>query len=535
MKSSRKGSILCADALVEILEKNGTKYIFGHPGEQILPLYDALRTSSIKHVLMRHEQGAAHAADGYARSSGKIGVCIATAGPGALNLVMGVATAYKDSVPLLVITGDVSTDLIGGDVFQEIDLEAVFEPITIKTFNIQEGKEAVLNLKMAIEMLKKGKTGPIHLNIPKNVFNSIINKSIISKDVEYKVKNDIKQLNSAINILKNSQKPLIVAGSGVIWGNAANDLEKFIEKHSIPLATTYPARGVISEEHTLCLGMLGLRGTDAANFAGENCDVIVGLGCRFSERTMVSIKDSKMIHVNLDQKVLKGDYNIQTSVKDFLNKIKDIDIQINKKWIQDISKYDKFHRIKIDSNVPLKPQKAVQEIIDGTDDAIIVNDAGIHTTYVTLQKRVKKPGSLIFSGGFGPMGYALPAAIGVAFSDRPESVVAITGDGGFQMTLQELATIAQEQLPILICIINNSSLGIIKQWQDLYYGGRYQVEMQNPDFIKLAESYGITATRLTTPKSLEKVIKSIDINKPYLIEIVVDPEEGIPLPKIKSN
>ncbi|AXV37902.1 MAG: acetolactate synthase [Methanobacterium sp. BRmetb2] len=533
MKSSSE-DIRCADALVKILEENGIKFIFGHPGEQILPFYDALRKSKIKHVLMRHEQGAAHAADGYARSSGKFGVCIATAGPGALNLVMGVATAYKDSVPLLVITGDVPTDLAGGNVFQEIDLESIFRPITIETFQIKESEEAINSLKKAIKMLKNGKTGPIHLNIPKNIFNYNVNHSSIQKEVEYHTEKDLSQLNSALKTLETSKKPLIVAGSGVMWGNARNELEKFVNKYSIPVATTYHARGVISEEHPLCLGMVGLRGTDAANFAGKNCDLVIGLGCRFSERTWVGINQAKIIHVNLDPDVLIGDYKVCTSVKEFLTKIIELNLKIDPKWLQEINQYEKYHHIKTDyKEKPLKPQKAVKEILDGAADALIVNDAGVHTTFVTLLRRVKKPGSLIFSGGFGPMGYALPASVGVALARRGETVVVITGDGGFQMTLQELATIAQEKLPILICIINNSSLGIIKQWQDLYYNGRYEVEMENPDFVELAKSYGIDSSRIDSPGAvIEAVKKVINLKKPYLIDIIVDSEEGIPLPQV---
>lgn len=534
MKSYSEDSIQCADALVKILEKNGIQYIFGHPGEQILPLYESLRLSSIKHVLMRHEQGAAHAADGYARSSGEIGVCIATAGPGALNLVMGVATAYKDSVPLLVITGDVSTELAGGNVFQEIDLESVFKPITIKTFNIQEGVEAISSLKLAIKMLKKGKTGPIHLNIPKNIFNQKIKYSSISEKVEYKVNNDLKDLNSALKKLENSKKPVIVAGAGVIWGGAINELEKFVKKYNIPFATTYHARGVISEEDPLCLGMIGHRGTEAANFAGNNCDVLIGLGCRFSERTLSFINKSEIIHVNLDPEVLIGDYKICAPVKEVLIKIKDVDLKIDPKWLTEINHHKKYHPIRTDFNEkPLKPQKAIKEILDASDDSIIVNDAGIHTTYVTLLKKVKKPGSLIFSGGFGPMGYALPASIGVALARSEEKVVVIVGDGGFQMTLQEMGTIAQEKLPILICIINNSSLGIIKQWQDLYYHGRYAVELQNPDFVALAESYYIKATQVESTGTVMKAVrKALNTNEPFLIEILVDKEEGIPLPGV---
>jgi len=315
---------------------------------------------------------------------------------------------------------------------------------------------------------------------------------------------------------------------------AINELEKFVKKYNIPFATTYHARGVISEEDPLCLGMIGHRGTEAANFAGNNCDVLIGLGCRFSERTLSFINKSEIIHVNLDPEVLIGDYKICAPVKEVLIKIKDVDLKIDPKWLTEINHHKKYHPIRTDFNEkPLKPQKAIKEILDASDDSIIVNDAGIHTTYVTLLKKVKKPGSLIFSGGFGPMGYALPASIGVALARSEEKVVVIVGDGGFQMTLQEMGTIAQEKLPILICIINNSSLGIIKQWQDLYYHGRYAVELQNPDFVALAESYYIKATQVESTGTVMKAVrKALNTNEPFLIEILVDKEEGIPLPGV---
>lgn len=532
----------CADALVELLEKNGVKFIFGHPGEQILPFYDALRTSKVRHVLMRHEQGAAHAADGYARSSGSMGVCLATAGPGALNLTMGVATAYKDSVPMLVITGDVPRKLRGKNVFQDIDTCRVLEPLTLKTFDAKNPEEAVKGLKTAIKMFENGLTGPIHLNLPKDVLEESVNVSsfeeLVNEDIKLSIKlqNEKtmdKYISKAIKSIENSQRPLILAGAGVIWADAVSDLRNFAEKNKIPVATTYPGRGALPEDHLLCLGMLGTRGTEASNFAGKNCDVLLALGCRLSERTLHGIGKTKIIHVNTDDDVLRGDLKIHGNVSEFLKAVHDFEIQDTGEWISRIMEHSNEYDIQTDQDdVPLKPQRAIKEIINASEDAIMVNDAGTHTTWVTLLKKVKEPGTLLFSGGFGPMGYGVPAAVGAAFANPDKNVVVVVGDGGFQMTLQELATISQHNLKVVICIVNNSSLGIIKQWQKLHYDGLYEVELENPDFLEIARAYRMDSERVDSPGEAFNAVKRGFKEMPYLIEVIVDTEEGIPLPKV---
>jgi acetolactate synthase-1/2/3 large subunit len=548
--------ISCAKTIINILEQADVEWIFGHPGEQILSLYDALRSSPINHVLVRHEQSAAHAADGYARASGKFGVCVATAGPGALNLVMGVATAYRDSIPILVITGDVPTNQRGQNTFQDIDLCSVFKPISRKTFYSSDASEAILNLKKSIEMLKKGPTGPIHLNLPKNVLDGLVDENIIFKDLEIdfesgNLKNsqsDLSQLEKVVEYVKSAKKPLIVAGAGLIWSGALDEIKEFINKSHIPLATTYHGRGILREDNDYCMGLIGNRGTPVGNYAGKNCDLVLGLGCRFSERTLTGIgsgeNNPQIIQVNMDSETLKGDINLQMDVKKFLNEIMKISESIRpendphiKSWLEELHIYSKNHPAPYDteffySELPLKPQQAIKEILDAENDSIIVNDAGTHTTWVTLYKKVLRPFSLLFSGAFGPMGYGLPAAIGASFARPGESIVAIIGDGGFQMTLQELATVHQNNLPIVICIINNSSLGIIRQWQEMYHSGRYEVELENPDFVKLAQAYGIEAIRVESPGDVFKSVKKgITMKKPFLIDISVK-EENIPLPDL---
>ncbi|MEN6329220.1 MAG: thiamine pyrophosphate-binding protein [Methanobacteriaceae archaeon] len=523
----------CAQGMVRILEEEGVGLVFGHPGEQILPLYEALHHSSIRHVLMRHEQGAAHAADGYSRASGGVGVCMASAGPGALNLVMGVATAYKDSVPLLVITGDVSTEMKGQNTFQDVPQAQIFQPITLCSYDIKKPEEAISKLKEACNLLKTGKTGPIHLNIPRDVFSKTVDQSILERELEY-TPTPTYAFNEALKHLEAAQQPLIIAGAGVLWSGAVEKLRELVIKNKIPVATTYPARGLIPEDHPLSLGLIGLRGTEAANHAGARADLVVALGCRLSERTRKGLGKTTIIHVNLDEEVLQGDINVKADAAEFLEKMSRLRFQDTGKWLNELQKYRSHHQVATGyDDTPLKPQRAINEILEASKEALVVNDAGSHTTWVNLLAVVREPSGLIFSGGFGPMGYGLPAAVGVSLARPKRSVVLVVGDGGFQMTLQELAVISELQLPIIIFIINNQELGIIKQWQELYYGGPYQVALENPDFVALAASYHIDGQRVLEPDQLSaRVQKALRLKKPYLIEVVVDPDEGIPLPEV---
>ena len=529
----------CAQGMVRILEEEGIELVFGHPGEQILPLYQALHHSPIQHVLMRHEQGAAHAADGYARATGRVGVCLAAAGPGALNLVMGVATAYKDSVPLLVITGDVSTEFKGQNTFQDVPQVQVFQPITLASYDIKTPEESILKLKEAFHLLKNGKTGPIHLNIPRDVLSGTVGQSILETEYAPTTSNRRDETSSpgwdeASQLLKTAQKPLILAGAGVLWSGAVEKLQEFAQDHKIPVATTYPARGVLPEDHHLSLGLIGMRGTEAANQAGARTDLVLAVGCRLSERTLKGLGETTIIHVNLDEAVLKGKINIKADAGEFLGKISHLKLKNTQKWLDELRGYRSYHTVPTDyDDIPLKPQRAINDILESSTGAMVVNDAGSHTTWVNLLGVVGEPSGLIFSGGFGPMGYGLPAAVGVSLGRPEKNVVLVVGDGGFQMTLQELAVISQLQLPILITLINNQGLGIIKQWQELYYDGPYQVGLENPDFVALAASYGIKGQKIKDPDQLSILVqKALRLKKPYLIEIVVDPDEGIPLPEV---
>ena len=530
----------CASILVDILEKNGVSTIFGHPGEQVLGLYDALRTSKIEHVLVRHEQTASHAADGYSRASGNIGVCLSTAGPGAMNLVMGVATAYRDSVPMLIITGDVPVEKHNTGAFQDIDICSLFENITYKSFYCSSAKEAIINMCTAFELFKKGAYGPIHINLPKDVLEGEFSDEIPTVSVDMELDDDF-DLDLISNLISSSKKPLIIAGAGVVWGDATQELTEFARKTGIPVATTYHAKGVIPESEDICLGLIGTRGNAASNFAGKNADLIIGLGLRFSERTIAGIEnETKTIHVNINRDSLCGDINICMDVKSVLDKLNSVDIDCDvEDWFSQLQEYrfnnPDFNKINFYySEYPIKPQQAVREVLNGNKfkDVTVVNDAGSHVTWLTLYKECKRPRSLIFSGGFGSMGYGLGAAIGVAFSRPNEPVLVVIGDGAFQMNSQDLITIRKYRLPIIMCMINNDALRIVKQWQVLNYGEAYETDLDlNPNFEKLVKSYNIDYMEAYAPGDVYMSTKKAMAKKrACLINILVDKDVDIPLP-----
>lgn len=535
----------CALVLVDILEKNGVSTIFGHPGEQVLALYDAIKTSPINHVLVRHEQTASHAADAYSRASGDIGVCLSTAGPGAMNLIMGVATAYRDSIPMLVITGDVPVDKHNTGAFQDIDICSIFENITYKTFYCSTAEEAIFNMCTAFELFKNGAYGPIHINLPKDVLESSYDDKIPDVTVDMGL-DDSFDLELIKDLVSSSKNPLIIAGAGVVWGSASKDLEEFARKTSIPVATTYHAKGVISEDEDICLGLIGTRGNAVSNFAGKNADLIIGLGLRFSERTIKGIDSGiKTIHVNINRESLCGDINICMDVKSFLNSLNNENINCNvEDWFNQLQEYrfnnPDFNKINFYySEYPIKPQQAIREVLNSNKfkDVTIVNDAGSHVTWLTLYKECKRPRSLIFSGGFGSMGYGLGAAIGVAFARPNEPVLVVIGDGAFQMNSQDLITIRKYRLPIIMCMINNDALRIVKQWQILNYGEAYETDLDvNPNFEKLARSYNIDYMEAYAPGDVYMSTKKAMAKKrACLINILVDKNVDIPLPNDGSS
>ena len=507
-----------ADKIVKILEEEEITTVFGIPGEQIMPLYKALSASSINHVLTRHEQAAAHAADGYARSSGKIGVCIATAAPGALNFTMALATAFKDNVPILVLTGDNELQYRGSDHFQSLPQVDIFKHITKASYNPLNGTEAMYVLRAAIYELKTIPKGPIHINLSKDV---LLEEDFNDFDLCYLCEEDLSKISDAQNLIDSAEKPLFILGAGAI--SQKENIERISKKYRIPVTTTFHAKGIISEDDDLNLGMVGIRSTPRAKYAFENADCIIALGIKASERTLPEIPEN-LIHVNINKDVLIGDCPIHGKVEDFL-----LEISFKKtEWLDKILTIPNELEIEgLDDD--LSPQAAIKRILNKFDNNITVSDAGSHTTWTTLLKKSKAPRQLLFSGGMAPMGYGLPAAIGASLATG-EKIILINGDGDFQMNLQELATLKDNNLDVIVFILNNSEFGIIRQWQEDFYDMQaYQVKLNNPDFVKLSSSYGIDAVRVDNLSDLEYLLES-DLKGPLVVEVICR-SENIPLPK----
>ena len=507
-----------ADKIVKILEEEEITTVFGIPGEQIMPLYKALSASSINHVLTRHEQAAAHAADGYTRSSGKIGVCIATAAPGALNFTMALATAFKDNVPMLVLTGDNELQYRGSDHFQSLPQVDIFKHITKASYNPLNGTEAMYVLRAAIYELKTIPKGPIHINLSKDV---LLEEDFNDFDLCYLCEDDLSKISDAQNLIDSAEKPLFILGAGAI--SQKENIERISKKYRIPVTTTFHAKGIISEDDDLNLGMVGIRSTPRAKYAFENADCIIALGIKASERTLPEIPEN-LIHVNINKDVLIGDYPIHGKVEDFL-----LEISFKKtEWLDKILTIPNELEIEgLDDD--LSPQAAIKRILNKFDNNITVSDAGSHTTWTTLLKKSKAPRRLLFSGGMAPMGYGLPAAIGASLATG-EKIILINGDGDFQMNLQELATLKDNNLDVIVFILNNSEFGIIRQWQEDFYDMQaYQVKLNNPDFVKLSSSYGIDAVRVDNLSDLEYLLES-DLKGPLVVEVICR-SENIPLPK----
>lgn len=514
-----------ADRLVQVLEEAEVKHIFGIPGEQILPMYDAIEDSSIEHILVRHEQAAAHAADAYYRSSGKFGVCISTAAPGALNFVMAVATAYKDNVPMLIITGDNPTPIKHLDYFQSFPLSKVFKGITFKSYDPSNGSEAIANLKEAIAILNHEAKGPIHLNLSNNITQEL---EFNEEEVNYIPDYDYNNIGKANKLIKESRKPFIILGSGAINSN----INKIVNENSIPVSTTFAGKGIIDEKKEINLGLIGVRGSKKSDYALKNSDCVIAIGTRLSERT---IKDfgairNKLIHVNIDKDKLKGNCQIHGDAQIFLNRAK-----FNKvNWLDEILNQniqeEKVEGIE-DEAIPLKPQSAINSVLKIAKNSIIVSDAGSHTTWTTLLAKPDSFGKLLFSGGLAPMGYGLPAAIGATIANPNEKVILICGDGDIQMNIQELATIKQYNLPIIIVVLNNNEYGIVRQFEEVYGMEPYQVTLENPNFIKIAAAYGIDSVKIDSKEYLEDFMKiAMNLDQPIFIEVNVA-KEDIPLPK----
>ena len=507
-----------AERLVEILEENGITHIFGIPGEQIMPMYKALSSSDIIHVLTRHEQAAAHAADAFTRTSDNIGVCMSTAGPGALNMVMAVSSAYKDNIPMLILTGDNELAKRNENMFQSMPLKDIFSYITHENYSPLNGSEAIFAMKAALYGLKNNPKGPIHINLSKDV---LLSEDFMDIDLCYLCESDMSSLDTAQELILKSEKPLFVLGAGAIA--QAENIKTLAETYGIPVTTTFNARGIISEDEDINLGLVGIRSTPRARKAIDESDCIIALGSIASERTFPEIDEDRFIHVNINKDVLKGKYQIQGDVEEVIMTLefKKVD------WLDELLEIDNIVHVEgIDDD--LKPQAAIKRIFEAFPDDIFVSDAGSHTTFEMLLYNAKYPNHLLFPGASAPMGYGLPAGIGAATA-TDKRIIVFNGDGGFQMNLQELATLRNNNLNVIVFILNNSELGIIRQWQEDFYDmDSYQTDLANPDFLKLTASYGIDAVQIDNLTDLEEFLKN-DLKGPMVVEIKVN-KENIPLP-----
>ena len=545
--------------LLESLHRLGVRDIFGYPGGAVIPIYDEIyKFDKIKHYFSRHEQGAAHEADGYARASGKIGVCLATSGPGATNLVTGIMTAHMDSIPLLAITGQVGMNMLGKDSFQESDIVGITLPITKMSYLVTDVRELPGIIKESYYIATTGRPGPVLIDIPKDIqlaeidyneFNKLYEKDLDLPGYDPTIKGHAKQIKTAVKLIEEAKKPLIIAGAGVLKSNSSDDLREFARKTDIPVTTTLLGLGVYPSDDSLSLGMLGMHGTVAANLATAEADLIIACGIRFDDRITGDpekfCKNATIIHIDIDPaeigKNKKIDVPIVGDLKNVLENFnKSIDVLEHRQWNQQLDEWKKKYPVTY-GNSPenkLMPQRILEElnnILNG--QAIITTDVGQNQMWTAQYLSFNKPHTIITSGGSGTMGFGVPAAIGAKVAMPNELVVAIVGDGGFQMTFQELMMVKQYDLPIKILIINNSYLGMVRQWQEIFNDRRYSfVDLSvSPSFEKIAEAYGINYSRIETEDDLkEKLGTSIHSDEAVIIECIVDKEANV-LPMIPAG
>ena len=534
-----------AQIVCESLVREGAEVIFGLPGGTIMPLYDTLpEYPQLRHILVRHEQGAAHAADGYSRATGKVGVCFATSGPGATNLVTGIANAHLDSVPMVAITGQVATPFIGKDAFQEVDICGITLPITKHNYLVLEVGSLARVIKEAFHLARTGRPGPVLVDIPRDVF---IDQTEFHQPGEARLPGykptlggHPAQIKKAAKFINEAQRPLIIAGRGVLISEAYTELKQLAETAQVPVITTLLGIGSFPESHVLSYGWLGMHGMAYANMAVEAADLVIAIGMRFDDRATAKVSafapHASIIHIDIDPaeigKNVRVDVPIVGDVKVVLKALnKLVTSTEHTEWIRQIDDWRKEHpSIVIRDSDKLLPQYVIRQIFEVTrGEATIVTGVGQNQMWAAQHYRYNRPNSLISSGGLGAMGFELPAAMGAKIGCPDNTVWCIAGDGGFQMTIQELATIVQERVAVKIAIIDNGYLGMVRQWQELFYKRRYvATPLSGPDFVKVAEAYGVPALRV---KRREEVIPAIEQameeDGPFLIDFKVEPEENV--------
>ncbi|MFH1984669.1 MAG: biosynthetic-type acetolactate synthase large subunit [Pseudomonadota bacterium] len=537
--------------LMEVLREEGVDTIFGFPGGAVIDIYDELVKTDIRHILVRHEQGAVHAADGYARATGKVGVCLVTSGPGATNTVTGIASAYMDSIPLVVITGQVPTHLIGNDAFQEVDIVGITRPCTKHNYLVKDVADLGRIMKEAFTIARSGRPGPVLVDIPKDVGNA---KATFKPNLEVSLKSynptykpNTRQLKKVVDLIKDAERPLIFAGGGIILSGAAEALTRLARTAKIPVTASLMGLGGFPGTDPLWLGMIGMHGTYRANMSVGNCDLMIAIGVRFDDRVTGKIdtfaKHAKIVHIDIDPTSIRKNVPVSIPVVgdcrmslDIINELmagvtlENLD-ERRAPWLGQIAEWKSTSPLAYNQKDIIKPQYVVETLYELTrGQAIITTEVGQNQMWAAQYYHFDRPGHFITSGGLGCMGFGLPAAIGAQAAFPDKTVVDIAGDGSIQMNIQEMATAVEFCLPVKVVILNNGYLGMVRQWQELFYNKRYACTTmaQIPDFAKLAEAYGAVGLRATRPEEVAKVLKEgLEIPRPVIMDFQVEKEECV--------
>jgi acetolactate synthase-1/2/3 large subunit len=535
-----------ARILIESLQNEGVDTIFGYPGGVVLPIYDELYDSPIQHILVRHEQAAIHAADGYARASGRVGVCIATSGPGACNLVTGIANAYMDSVPVVAITGQVPTALLGNDAFQESDITGITLPITKHNYLVKKTEDLGRIIKEAFYIARTGRNGPVLIDIPKDISTDQVSaekaipETITLRGYQPTYRGHGKQIEKALALLEEAERPIIYAGGGVITSGGSAALVELAERMLIPVTTTLMGLGAIPCDHPLNLGMLGMHGTQYANYAITECDFLLAVGVRFDDRVTGKINTfaphATVVHIDIDPAEIGKNKPVDVPIvgdagsvlQDMLRLVKKRDER--SAWVDRVAMWKEKYPLQYADDGRLHPQYIVQQLSDLMGgEGVVVSEVGQNQMWTAQYFCFRKPRQWITSGGLGTMGYGFPAAIGAQFARPGETVFDIAGDGSIQMNIQELGTVAHYRIPVKIAILNNMYLGMVRQWQELFFDRRYSfTELPSVDFVKVANAYGIEGERVESPGDVRSALeRAIAHDGAYVIDFRIEREENV--------
>jgi acetolactate synthase I/II/III large subunit len=547
-----------AQILFKVLQQENVDTIFGYPGGSVMDIYDELfRHEEIKHILVRHEQGAIHAADGYARASGKIGVCLVTSGPGATNTVTGIANAYLDSIPIVVLTGQVPVSLIGNDAFQEVDITGITRPCTKHNFLVRDVEDLARTIKEAFHIARSGRPGPVLIDLPKNVMQALVDDTTLSYPISFsddETEPIEEESARAFELIRSSRKPLIFCGGGVLLGKAWKEFRAFARKLHAPVTSSLMGLGAFPGSDPLWLGMLGMHGTYHANMAISNADLLIAVGVRFDDRVTSKVEafapHARVFHIDIDpvsiDKTIRADVSIISDCRAVLalfNEWLSHDAIANaeertKEWLARIAEWKEKVPLTYCRGEKIKPQYVIEKLYELTGGkAIIATEVGQNQMWAAQFYPVDEPNTFISSGGLGTMGFGFPAAIGAQVACPDKMVVDIAGDGSIQMNIQEMATAVQFNLPVKIVILNNGFLGMVRQWQEMFYGKRYsQTDMSYaPDFVKLAEAYGAVGLRCTSPAEVKNTLKKgLETPGTVVMDFQVEPEEGV-FPMVKPG